>query len=153
MVAGLAIVLSSMFAHAAAPTPGTTSLVSSPLNPVPLTSINDVTLTSTTTDYETRTLIPVGKVTFQRATDGSGNPVPANAVAVDDDWVDLTPNNQALDGRGQFSIGVDLGVLGFSASRPGRRAAFARTTCPAAKVAPKFCHTTVIPSISLSPTT
>ncbi|WP_432474752.1 hypothetical protein [Amphritea sp. HPY] len=122
MLLALAISLSSVFVHADTLS-GSTSIVSLPASPVKLEVGNDLTLTSTTIAPEhspspptTQSLISEGKVTFLLATDGSGNPVPANAVV---DWVDLMPKKLAPDGSGQTSIDVDLDALGFVAGTTG----------------------------------
>lgn len=70
----------------------------------------DVTITSTTISTESASVISAGKVTFQLATDGSGNPVPAGSVI---SWVDLNPPGQNPNGLGQTSLAVDLDGLGF----------------------------------------
>lgn len=100
---------------------GTTAVTQDPANPVPLAAGNDVTLTSTTTapahvSPTTAQLISAGKVVFQVATDGGGNPVPFGSVTL---WVSLNAPGQNPDGGGQTMLGVDLDTLGFTSGTTG----------------------------------
>lgn len=101
---------------------GTTVVSQNPANPVPLGAGTDVQLTSTTTapphsptPPTTAALISAGKVTFQYATDGGGNPVPEASVVT---WVSLnSPGQNPI--AGQTTLDVDLDALGFVSGTTG----------------------------------
>jgi hypothetical protein len=83
--------------------PGTT-VVTFSANPITLVAGPDVTVTTTTTSTASQQDIDKGKVKIQIATDGLGNPVPAEAVVT---WVTVNPKGQKPV-AGVTNLAVDL---------------------------------------------